>query len=140
MVDFKDYAVNLLLCGLFVIALVAFGTGIAHNYGEDASLMSDDRVNMTRLESTVNSTSEDAQRWSEAFQSDNLFVSAGGIVLYSIWGVGKLILTSVVTLFVVIFDGVSAVLGIPPVVSGVIFAVLLIGLIFALWRVIKAGY
>lgn len=139
MAEFKDFPINFLLAGLFIIALIGFGVGIAHNYGETDSLMKSDKIDFSRLESQVNQTSQDAQSWGNAFRSDNLFVSAGAIVLFSIWGIGKLIWTSVIALFTIFSDGATAVLGIPPIVTGVLTAILIISLIFALWRLIKAG-
>ncbi len=139
--SFKDYIVNVLLAGLFLISIVGFGVGLAHNYGEPESLMkSNTGMDFTRLEKQVNQTSADANAWSSAFKSDNLFVVAGGIILYSIWGIGKLIFNSVIALFTIILDGSTAVLGFPPIVTGVIMAILIVGLIFGLWRVIKLGW
>jgi hypothetical protein len=140
---FKDYPINLLLAGLFILAIVGFGVGLAHNYGEDESLMKGadgSGMDFSRLEQQVNQTSADANKWSSAFKSDNLFVVAGGIVLYSVWGIGKLMLNSVIVVFTIISDGATSVLGIPPIVTGVILAILIISLIFSLWRVIRAGW
>lgn len=137
--EFKDYPINFLLAGLFIIALIGFGVGIAHNYGESDALMKSDKIDFSRLEQQVNQTSADAESWGNAFRSDNLFVSAGAIVLFSIWGIGKLVWSSVVSLFTIFTDGATAVLGIPPIATGVLTAILIISLIFALWRLIKAG-
>ncbi len=139
MATFSEYPINFLLAGLFLIAMISFGVGLASNYGESGTLMKSDKIDFTRLEQAVNKTSADATHWGESFKSDNLFVSAGGIILFSIWGIGKLIWGSVTTMFSVFSDGATAVLGIPPIATGVVLAILIISLIFALWRVIKAG-
>lgn len=139
MVDFQDFPINFLLAGLFLIAMISFGVGIAHNYGYDDALMKSDKIDFSGLENQVSATSEDAQSWATTFKSDNLFVSAGGIVLFSIWGIGKLIFGSIISFATIFFDGLQGVFGFSPIVMGVIMGVLIISIIFALWRLIKIG-
>lgn len=137
--DFKNYPINMLLAGLFIIALISFAVTLANNYGESEALMKSDKIDFTRLEKQINSTSSDANKWAETFKSDNLFVVAGGIVLYSIWGITKLIWTSVTVMLTIFTDGASGLLGIPPIAVGVLTAIIIISLIFASWRLIKQG-
>jgi hypothetical protein len=101
--------------------------------------MKSDKIDFSRLEQQVNSTSADANKWAETFKSDNLFVVAGGIVLYSIWGITKLVWTSVITMLTIFTDGASGVIGIPPIAVGVLTAIVIIGLIFGAWRLVKQG-
>lgn len=135
----KDFPISFLLASLFLICMISFAVAIAEDYGYDESLMKSDKFDYTELEEQVNKTSADAEKWSEAFRSDNLFVVAGGIVLYSIWAVLKSIYTSVSLIFTLLFGGASDVLGIPPLVIGVVTAILIITFILAMWRTIKAG-
>lgn len=137
--DFKDFPVNFLLAGLFIIAMISFGVVLAHNYQKDETLMKSDKIDFSKLEAQVNSTSEDANAWAETFKSDNLFVVAGGIVLYSIWGITKLVWTSVLAMLTIFTDGASGILGIPPIATGVLTAIVIISLIFASWKLIKQG-
>lgn len=139
MANFEDYPKNFLLAGLFVICMITFAVMLGNNYGQSEALMKSDQIDFSRLENQVNSTSADAQKWGEAFRSDNLFVATGTLVLFSIWGIGKLIWGSVTTFSTIFLDGASAVLGVSPVVTGVVTALIIISLLFALWRVIKAG-
>jgi len=138
-IEFKDYAINTLLAGLFLIALISFGITLAHNYGENEALMKSDKIDFSGLETRLNQTNADATSWGETFKSDNLFVVAGGIVLYSIWGISKLVWNSVISIFVIFTDGASSLIGIPPIAIGVLTAIIIIGLIFSLWRLIKTG-
>lgn len=109
------------------------------NYGQNSSLVKSDKIDFSAIEKQVNTTSADSAKWGEAFKSDNFFISAGAIVSYTIWGVSKLIWGSVVTFFTIIFDGAMGVLGIPPIVTGTLMAILVIVLIFSIWRSIKQG-
>lgn len=138
--SFQYYVVTFLVVGLFITALAIFGFRLGSEYGvSQADMGGDEGFDYVSLESYVNETSDDAEGWAEAFTSDNLFVTTGALVLFSIWGVVKLVFGSVILLFTVIFDGVTAVLGVPAMVTNVLFAILLISLIFAGWRTIKSG-
>lgn len=141
MVDlgFKDYAINFMLAGLFIVCFFAFATRFSTDQGNGSDVINNDYVDFSSLEREINETNDKAEAWSNSFKSDNLFVASGTIVLFSIWGVIKLIWSSVTTFFSLIFDSASTVLGIPPMVLGVISAILLISLIFAGWRVVKRG-
>lgn len=139
MANFEDYPKNFLLAGLFVICMITFAVMLSNNYGRDEALMKSDQIDFSKLENQINKTSSDAQKWGDAFKSDNLFVATGTLVLFSIWGIGKLIWGSVTTFLTIFLDGASSVLGVSPIVTGVATAILIISLIFALWKVIKAG-
>lgn len=139
MVDFREFPINFLLAGLFVIAMVSFAVGIASNYGYSESLMKSDKIDFSALETQVQQTSNDATAWGESFKSDNLFVVAGGIVLYSIWGITKLVWNSVISLLTIFTDGATTLLGVPAMVIGVLTAIVIISLIFSGWRLIKQG-
>ena len=139
MADFEDYPKNFLLAGLFLVCLISFAVVIAHNYGQNEALMKSDKIDFTGLETQINQTTADANAWGETFKSDNLFVVAGGIVLYSVWGITKLIWGSVTSMFTVFTSGAGAVLGIPPIVIGVLTAIIIISVIFAGLRLVKIG-
>lgn len=141
MVDdgFKDYIIKLLLAGLFITSLVTFGVSFTMDQGKSADVIDDGHLSLDELEQEINDTSDDAEAWAEAFRSDSVFVQLGAVIMFSIWGVMKLIWTSVVSLFTLILDSASTVLGVPPIVLGVLTAILLVSLIFAGWRVIKRG-
>ena len=135
-VTFDDLPKNLLLSGLVIVCMIAFMVGIGDNYGED---LSTEYVDTDRITEELNATSEKANAWAEAFKSDNLFVSTGTIVLLSIWGVIKLIWDVIITFVTIYLDIFVALFGIPPIVTGVFTAVVVITLIFLAWRTIKQG-
>lgn len=137
--NFEDFPKNMLLLGLFMISIITFGTSMAVNYHKDPSIITGGYIDTSRIEQQLNKTNADAEKWAEAFKSDNLFVSAGAIVLYSIWGIAKTIWTAVTTFLTLYLDLAQAVLGFPPIVTSTITALVLISLIFAGWKLVKSG-
>ena len=136
---FRGYPKNLLIAGLFLVAIISFAVIIAEEQGYTEDLVKSDKINFTGLEQQVTKTSEDANRWSDSFQSDNPLLDFGALILFSIWGIGKLMWGSVMIILNLYLNGLSGVIGVSPVVIGSITAVVIISLIFYFWRVIKAG-
>jgi len=136
---FQDYIISFLLAGLFIVALYSFATGIALNYNQDPNIIDDEQINLTKLESQINETRSSAETWQDKFTSDNFFVSLGSIILFSLWGIFQLIWTVVNNLSSIYFGAMNNVLGIPPLVTGTISSIMIIGLIFAVWKSIKTG-
>ena len=137
--NFKDFPMNMMLIGLFFIAIVSFAIGMAHNYGKPADIIVGDYIDTTKIEQQLNATAEDAAEWSDALKSDNLFIIIETLVLKSIWGIGKGIITAVSVFLTLYFDLIQSVLGIPPLVTGTLTAVIVISLIFAAWKMMKQG-
>ncbi len=136
---FQDYIIYLLLAGLFIVAIYSFASGIATNYNQNSTLVEDEQINLTRLETELNDTTTSAQTWQDKFTSDNFFVSLGSIVLFSLWAIFQLMWSVISNLTTIYLGGLNNVLGIPPLVTGIVSAILIIGLIFAVWKAIKTG-
>lgn len=136
---FKDWPMTLIITGLVFICLIGFGVGIGGNYGKSSSTMTTNYINITPLQNQLNKTSTDAANWEKIFTSDSLFVVAGGIILYSIWTITTLLWTTVSTFFTIYFSIINNFLGIPPLVTGILTAVVVLSMIFLGWRLIKQG-
>ena len=136
--SFYEYPIIFIVAGLFVLAMVNVATMTGQNYGVSDVLPSD-KVNFTSLERTINQTNSNARSWEKTFKSDNLFVVIGNVVLQSIWTLTTLIWNSVTSIFIIIIDGTSAVIGIPPIVTGVLLTCLILVLMFSAWRMIRSG-
>lgn len=138
-IGFKSFIIVFLVAGLFLVAIYSFATGVMTNYDKDTSLIEPDTIDLTQLEEQIGETGSQAQAWEKSFTSDNLFVSLGSIVLFSIWGIFKLMWSSVNALSSIYFEGAYNVLGLDPLITGTLTALLIISMIFAVWRVIKTG-
>ena len=136
--SFQGYLIAFLVAGLFLISLYTFATQTAIRYDKNFSV-DDSQIDLTNLRAQINDTSAQAKVWESRFTSDNIFVATGSIVLFSIWGIMKLIWTSANSLITIYLQGMNNVIGFDPMVTGVISAIIIIGLIFAGWRALKTG-
>lgn len=137
--EFKDYLIGAILVSLCFISFLYFGIGFMSDNGSNTSIFDESQVNLTGLKTQMNSTTSSAQGWATSFTSDNIFVSTGTIVLFSIWGLIKLLFGGVFSIMSIFFQMLVNVLHIDPMVIGVIIVILVLGMITAAWRLIKAG-
>ena len=135
--DLKELIYGFLLVGLFLVCIFSF---ILNFTADNSDIELDtDEIDLTGLESSLNKSKSQAEEYMGSFQSENPLVSFGSLILFSIVGIGKLIITSVSVIFNILLGGMSAVLGIPPIITGVLTAIILMSLIFAVWKLIKTG-
>lgn len=136
--DFKGILIALTLAGLFLICLWGWSSGIAIGYGYDRSYVTTEHFDFEELENNLQSSSELSQDWADAFLSDNVFL-AGVVFLNSIWGVSQLIWNAITAPFTILLGGIASTLGIPPIITGAITTIMIVTLIFLVWRLIKTG-
>jgi hypothetical protein len=137
--DFQEKLGAFILVGIVIISLVFFGSGMLASNGGTNNLVDETAINLSGFIDSVNQTSSTAENWNKAFTSDNNFLDVGAIVLKSFWESLKG-MTSMMFGFIGLIAQISHnVLGIPSLVIGGIIAILIIGILFGAWKVMKTG-
>lgn len=137
--SFKGYVITFIVVGLFLTSITSWAVQVGEDYDQTEDFVDSSKIDLVAIQEELNTTSESAGNWQASFTSDNFFVSLGSIVLFSIWGIFKLMWTSIMGFITIYFEIAYNVFGLDPIVSGTAIALLIIGLIFAVWRTIKAG-
>jgi len=134
----KDYIVAILLASLFIVSVYKFAVGIGDNYEQDLTVDSN-QLDLTKIEQEINQSKKLAEDWQTSFSTDNSFVDNGIIVLKSFVGVVNSVMSAIGIFFNLFLQGLGNVLGLNIMVTGTILAVLILGVIFAAYKVIKQG-
>ena len=138
--SFKDIVVGFLLVSLVVVSTYHFTVGVGENYGYSADVfLSQEQINFSGIENQMRSTSEQADSWQKSMKEDKAFISTDSIILLSIFGTAKLIWDAVTVISKLLFGGLAMVFGVDPMVIGVIMAIMIIVVFFAIWRTVKVG-
>lgn len=140
----RDMVISFMVIGLFVFSMISFGVGIAV-LNDGQSISDDPKIGdaFEDYKAQLNVTQAEAQAQRDSFDSEKPTLSFGEILFESIVGVGRTFTSSMVTfvditfglVFTVIFGAGSAF----AVVLGVMTSIVLITIVFLLWRVVKAG-
>lgn len=141
--EFKTLIIGALLTGLFAFAIITFMVQLHIENNTNTSLLDNPSLNKAfgNISYQLNESQSKAETQRQAFakESSNPVLTTIGFVFTSIINAGQLFISMTIGMFNAIFTAGSEILGIPPIVVGVIFSILLIVAIFALWSVIKAG-
>ncbi len=140
----RGMIISFMLIGLFVFAMISFGIGIA-TLNDGTLITEDPRINASYgdIQVELEGVQSTAENQRDKFDTESPTLSFGEILFESIVGVGRTFTSSIVgfmditfgLVFQTIFGGDSAF----AVVIGTIVGIVLLSIVFLLWRVYKAG-
>jgi ABC-type bacteriocin/lantibiotic exporter with double-glycine peptidase domain len=143
MVNFGEFVIGIVLAGLFLFALIGFGTQMAIDNPTNISIRDNNIIDAayTDVDAALDQVKLDTDKNKESFFSNLPLVNVFGIVLDSIVGIGSLMVNGFMqSIFQVIANFFSQILGLnDTVVFGVLMAFFSITGILLAWRVYRAG-
>lgn len=143
MTNLRHIIISVLLVSLFIVSLVIFSVQFQTENGTNVSLLSNSPIaNASKiLNSTLYIQQGNATQMQQALAGESAtpILTALGFFFKSILSAGNTIMSFTILFFGSILTLGSQVLGIPPIVSGVLTTILLLTLILAAWRVYRAG-
>lgn len=131
----KGFVVITLFAFLLIGIIMAFGT----NYGKDTSDVTD-KFGADQINNTLNSAKATSDAWYSAFSQQSIFSTIAGIIVTGIFQLAKTMVNFIFTPFAILSGILSNVLGIPPVAINVIYVLLIISVIFGIWRIITKRF
>lgn len=144
--ELKDYIISGLMIGLFILSIMAgYNQLIVDNNDAGGSainlLTQDAKINSsyTNFSNKLGLIQTTANESKTAFEKESPSFTAGFLLFGSIIDFVKKMTSSFIGIFVIFFDLLSTITGIPSVVIGVITAIIIISLIFMAWSVYKVG-
>lgn len=135
----KAFIVITLFIFLTLSAIISF----ADIYGKDTTEI-DERLDLDAVNSTTRSINSTVETWKDAFaESEQSGISKLLDILgFLAFGMFQLALTMISFIFLpfIIFGNIlHGVLGIPSIVVAIINALIIVSVIFGIWRLIKRG-
>lgn len=136
--ELKEMLVSSMLVGLVMICIFSF---IFAFTGENTDIENLDTtgLDLDALETNLNSQKELAEAHQETLSNDNPLTAFGELILLSIVGIGTLVGSTISILVNLIFGGITTTLGIPALVSGIVISIIILGIVFGTWKLIKQG-
>lgn len=138
-IDFKAYLIMFAVASLFVFSLFSFGTQLIENTNSSAQLVDTDLLNMTGIQENLNYTNAYTQTLTESFNSDAPDYITGVLALGAIWGIITNTIGLVFSSSLMFIDIMVRTLGIPGIALGVVLTIILLGIVFAGWKLLKLG-
>ena len=146
----KTLIISVLLIGLFMYALIAFGVQFQTDMNANQTILneSDSNLNDTygSLKTNLTGAKDTANATRTSFESEEAKSEFGSLTFKSIVGVGKSFTGTMANFFNIIFNLFKVVLGLDDddnaaftVVIGTLGAIFLVTVIFFAWRAYRAG-
>jgi len=137
--SFQNILYGFILVSLFTVLIIGAVVYEAPLYNKDSSEITGG-LNYNSFNdsvSTVESTSQDLR---QNFEKQSIWSSIAGIVVSGIFDISKTMIIMIILPFTLISSLMINILHIPVIVSSVILGLLLLAMIFSIWKLIKAGY
>jgi len=143
MANFGEFVIGIVLAGLFLFALIGFGTQMAIDNPTNISIRDNNIIDAaySDVDNALDKVKIDTDKNKESFFTNLPLADTFGIVLDSVVGIGSLLVNGFMqSIFQVIANFFSQILGLnDTVVFGVLMAFFSLTGILLAWRVYRAG-
>ena len=141
MAIFKSVFITFALFGLLVFSLMSFIVKIQTDNDAESSLLDNEIINKSfyQLESNLTNAEKDANQQKGIFEEETPTVSFGSLVFTTITSIGKVFSGIIMGVYNLLIKLPMSILGVSPVIAGVISTILIILIILGLWEVYKLG-
>lgn len=138
---FKKLWINYALIGLFVFLMLAFIVQFQIDNSQPETILENPLINKTYqgLQTNLSTFGSASQGQRGTFEAETPTDSFGSLIIFAIVSSGKIFSSMLVGVFNLLIFLPASVLGISPVVVSVFSSILIISIIFLLWRVYKVG-
>ena len=137
--SFKTLLISCILIALFSFALISFAFQSQSDNGIN-NLRNDPTLNLTyiALNNTLNNAALNSKTQLNATSTDDVTMGVGGLLYLSIVGVTRTF-TGTITGTFVVFTAIFARYGISPIITTTIMSIIIISIIFLVWRNVRTG-
>lgn len=139
--EFKKLWITFALIGLMVFSLLAFIVRFQIDNQQADSILNNSIINRTYsgLQTNLSSFGSTSQSQRGVFESETPTDSFGSLIIFSIVSSGKIFTSMLFGVFNLLILLPSSLLGLSPIIVSTLSAILIVSIIFALWRVYKVG-
>ncbi len=140
-ISFREVFVTFALIGIFVFAGISFIVQTQLDNDVENTILENEVINktFTNFETDLSDFSSKTQTQKESFESEIPERGFGSLIIFAIIGVGQRftgMITGVYNIFIVL---PASILGISPIVIGVLTSILIVSLVLLIWRVYRTG-
>jgi len=133
-----------LLFGFIVITLFATLLITVVNdqgvlYEKDTTQITGGSLGISGFNNSIQNFSSTAESLKSRFENQNIFVALGDVVISGLFDIAVDMAKMIITPFDLISRVLTNILGVPSFVTNVIMGLLVLSIIFAIWRLIKVG-
>lgn len=141
MADFMKIFISFMLLGIILFGIFSFTATIQDQNAVERKVEDNSLINNTfnDFNANVSTLRDRSAELKKTFESENPTTGFGSILFLSIVSVGKSVTNMIMGIFNTITVLPGSVLGVDPVILGILTTILVISLIIGIWIIYKLG-
>jgi hypothetical protein len=137
--NFKSILFTFILFALFGWLLLTSVVQTGSTYGKNMTEVSGGAFDMSSFNQSINNLSSTAQTFQGRFSKQSVWSVVAGIVVTGLFGIANDLFKIILWPFSILNSIMINVLHIPDIVTSIIWALIILTVVFGIWRLIKVG-
>lgn len=137
--SFKQTLFAFVLIALFGMLILTAVVQVGNEYGMNNSQVVGGSLSIDKFNSSITSIEQNAKDMQSRFEEQSIWSSIAGVVVEGIFGIARDMFNMILTPFDILSDIMSDLFGVPVWVTSVVLGLLILGVIFGIWRLLKIG-
>ncbi len=137
--QFKTTLFAFILMSLFGMLILTSVVNVGNIYGKDTSEVVGGSLSIDKFNQSISNIESNSKSLKERFDKGSIWSAIAGVVVEGIFGIAKDMVVMILMPFDIISDIMIDTLHIPAFVTSVILGLLILGIIFGIWRLLKIG-
>jgi len=137
--NFKNTLFAFILISAFGMLILSAVVSVGDTYGKDTSEIVGGSLSMSEFNDSVSSIEANANSMRARFEKGSIWSSIAGVVVTGIFGIATDMIDMILSPFVIMTEIMTNIFHIPVWFSAILMSLLIFGIIFSIWRLIKIG-
>jgi hypothetical protein len=141
--SFKGMFIGFALVALFAFSMIAFESSLTRQNNANSSLLDNEDLNLndtySNLESSLDDFQDIAQSQRTNFERDFPLAGFGELIIFAVFSMGRVFTNLLVGVFNILVTPLVVIIGLDPIVLGVITSIFVLTMILVVWRLVKRG-
>lgn len=137
--DFKNMLFAFILMSLFGMLILSAVAQLGNTYDKDLTQVTGGSLSINKFNQSINSIEQNSKSLKARFDKQSVWSAIAGVVVDGIFGIAKDMVSMILSPFDIIADIMADSLHVPVYVTSVILGILILSIMFGIWRLLKIG-
>ena len=137
--NFKNMLFAFILITLFGYLLIYSVNRIGSDYGMDTTEVTGGSLSENNFYGNVSGVRSASQHFQDRFSEGNVWSALAGVVVEGIFGIATDMFKIIISPMSLISNIMTNIFGVPTIVTDILVGILILSIIFGIWRLIKIG-
>lgn len=137
--NFKNMLFAFILVSLFGMLILTAVVNVADNYDKDTTEVVGGSLSLNKFNQSITDVEQNAKDLKTSFDKGSIWSAIAGVVVEGIFGIAKNMVTMILMPFDIVIDIMIDIFGVPAWVTSVLLGLVIMAIIFGVWRLIKIG-